>query len=400
MLLTAVVVAMAGAWLSVIFTFNLMGPSAGALTYAPLWIGNSIKAATASAYLEHGAPTPTALESASALATTVVRREPANVVAVRTLALTAAVTDRGDAKAKRLITYAESLSRRDLPTQLWLIENNVAANNIDSALLHYDRALRTNLAARDILIPILAEAAKQPAVAHPLAKMLATRPMWWTEFADKFIFASDAPDALALTMGVLRLDPSKEGERNFLQQTMVSLVDGGAPAKAYSLFTSAVGKSIPSGTFVRNGSFTDAPKLAPFDWLLLDETDLSATRDRRGDGANDWSLFLTAQNGRNGVVARQLLMLPPGSYRLTAAGGDMPRDAASVPVISFVCADKTATTLGIFRYAAATVRAVIDDAFLVPASGCPAVWLLVSRSAPLDRESAVPWVDGFTIRRI
>jgi hypothetical protein len=315
MLLTAVVVAMAGAWLSVIFTFNLMGPSAGALTYAPLWIGNSIKAATASAYLEHGAPTPTALESASALATTVVRREPANVVAVRTLALTAAVTDRGDAKAKRLITYAESLSRRDLPTQLWLIENNVAANNIDSALLHYDRALRTNLAARDILIPILAEAAKQPAVAHPLAKMLATRPMLWTEFADKFIFASDAPDALALTMGVLRLDPSKEGERNFLQQTMVSLVDGGAPAKAYSLFTSAVGKSIPSGTFVRNGSFTDAPKLAPFDWLLLDETDLSATRDRRGDGANDWSLFLTAQNGRNGVVARQLLMLPRHAAR-------------------------------------------------------------------------------------
>jgi hypothetical protein len=397
-ILAVAFVAILVSWLTVIFTFNLMGANASARSYAPLWIGNSVKAATASAYLEGGKPTSDNLVSARTLATAVLRREPANVVAARTLALVSSVAEGNDVKAKRLITYAESLSRRDLPTQLWLIEKNVAANKIDGALVHYDRALRTNVGARDILIPILSEAAKQPAVAAPLAKMLAKRPLWWTEFADKFIFASDAPEALALTMGALRLDAKKDGERNFLQQTMVSLVEGGAPAKAYSIYLSAVGNARPPSTFVRNGGFAEMPTLAPFDWLLLDEADLAATRDRRDEGAGDWSLFLTAQNGRNGIVARQLLMLPPGSYRLGAIGGDMPRDAASVPVVSLICADKAATMLGRFRYTAGRANAAIDGAFTVPSAKCPAVWLLVSRSAPLDRESVTPWVDGFAIR--
>ncbi len=395
---TIAIVAALVAWLTIAFTVNLMGANVSARAYAPLWSGNSIKAATASAYLEGAKTTANDLKEAQRLATMVVQREPANVVAIRSLGLVASVSG-DDEKGKRLITYAESLSRRDLPTQLWLIEKNVAANDIDGALVHYDRALRTNLGAREILIPILSEAAKQPAVSVPLSKMLARRPLWWSEFAEKFIYASDAPEALAMTMGALRLDPRKEGERNFLQQTMVSLVEGGAPTRAYALFKSATGKSATSANFVRDGGFDASPVLAPFDWLFLDEADLGAMRDRRGDGAGDWSLFLTAQNGRNGVVARQLLMLPPGQYRFNAQGGEMPSDAATAPTISLVCADKVAASLGNFQFSAGAIKAEIDGAFTVPISGCPAVWLLISRSAPLDRDNVTPWIDALVIRR-
>lgn len=387
------------AWLTMAFTFSLMSANSSVRAYAPLWIGNGVKAATASAHLERAKPTLFDLKEAQRLALIVIQREPANVVAVRSLGLIASVSS-NDEKAKRLMTYSESLSRRDLPTQLWLLEKNVAANDIKGSLVHYDRALRTNIGARDILIPILSEAAKQPEVAVPLSKLLTKRPLWWTEFAEKFIYAADAPDSLALTMQALRLDPKKEGERNFLQQALVSLVQGGAPAKAYALFTTAVGKSTSTTSFVRDGGFSVLPVLAPFDWSLLDEPDLSAIRNRRADGTNDWSLFLTAQNGRRGAVARQLLMLPPGRFRLNAQGGDMPRDTASVPAVALVCASQSATSLGTFSFTAGAATASIDGIFSVPDKGCPAVWLLISRSAPLYQDDVTPWIDGLIVRRL
>ena len=43
------------------------------------------------------------------------------------------------------------MSRRDLPTQLWLIEENVNRNNVPGALRHYDVALRTSLSSHELL---------------------------------------------------------------------------------------------------------------------------------------------------------------------------------------------------------------------------------------------------------
>jgi hypothetical protein len=387
-------------WFTMAFTFAMMGTNATARSFVPLWVASNVKAATASAILQSGNPAPSDLKMAHDLAAAVVRREPANVTAIRSLGAAAAISDPFNAKAARLFSYAESLSRRDLPTQLWLIERAVAKNDIPDALVHYDRALRTNVAARDILIPVLADAAKQPAVSIPLAQMLAGRPLWWTEFADKFIYASDAPSPLALIMGRLRLNRDEPGERNFLSQTMVSLIQGGAPDKAYALFKQAGGRDATNVDMVRDGGFDGPVGIAPFDWAFVDEADLAAVRERRDDGAGSWVLSLTAQNGRSGVVARQLLMLPAGQYRLGGRGGDIANDNAATPTISLICADKAGATLAVARYPAGQQQAAIDAPFTVPEKSCPAVWLLISRGAPLDRESVTPWVDSISVRRM
>ena len=386
-------------WFSIVFTFAMMGASATARSFVPLWIASNVEAATASTILQSGSPTAAELTIARSLGQSVIKRDPTNVSAVRSLGTLAALSDPFNAKAARLFTYAETLSRRDLPTQLWLIERNVAANDIPGALVHYDRALRTNVAARDLLIPILVEAAKQPAVADSLAKIIAHRPLWWAEFMDKFIYAADAPQSLELIAAQLRLNKKNDGERNLLIQTMMSLVEGNAPQRAYDLFKQADGSN-PSGVnFVRDGGFDNSGGLPPFDWSFVDEADLSAVRERRTEGIAAWVLSMVAQNGRGGIAAQQLLMLPAGLYRLSGRGGDMPEDLIATPKIVLTCTGKGGVPLVVARYPTGQAHAAVDTTFTVPTTGCPAVWLILSREAPVNREAVTPWVDAITVRR-
>ncbi|MFV3464693.1 hypothetical protein ACNJFH_21305, partial [Mycobacterium tuberculosis] len=87
------------------------------------------------------------------LAQAALQRDPMSVRAVSTLAFLAA--EKGNAvQAARLLAYSERLSRRDLPTQLALIETKVQANDVVGALVHYDRALRTSKTSEAILVPV------------------------------------------------------------------------------------------------------------------------------------------------------------------------------------------------------------------------------------------------------
>jgi len=103
--------------------------------------------------------------TAAGLAREALSRDVTVVAAWRTLGLELETEGRrGD--AERLIRFAERLSRRDLPTQLWLIEANVARNDIEGALAHYNIALRTSQAAADVLFPILVQAILSTAFAE------------------------------------------------------------------------------------------------------------------------------------------------------------------------------------------------------------------------------------------
>ncbi|MFV3517295.1 hypothetical protein ACNJD8_22045, partial [Mycobacterium tuberculosis] len=67
-------------------------------------------------------------------------QDPTAVAAVATLGINAQL--RGDTgPARRIFAYANQLSRRDLRTQLWAIEDAVSRNDIPGVLNNYDIAL-------------------------------------------------------------------------------------------------------------------------------------------------------------------------------------------------------------------------------------------------------------------
>lgn len=358
-----------------------------------------VKAATAAGIVQ-SRPSPQEIARARTLAEAALRREPVNVTASRTLGFVA-LFQRDEAKAARLFRYAESLSRRDLPTQLWLIESRVARNDIQGALRHYDRALRASTSSRDLLEPILIQASADPAIGQPLAALLAVRPPWWTSFTERMI-ATEAPPTAALGLIVrrLRLDPSNDYERGLLAGALNRLVESGAYRLAYAIYREARGGAPPRTELVRNPDFSLESAIPPFEWQLHDTPGLAAVTEARDGAPEGLALSIIAENGRSGEVARELLMAPAGEYRLTAVAGAVPADEQARPAISVVCAGEGGAALARLRLpAAASSPARIAHRFRVPPSGCPAQWLRIESGASVDRsEELPPWVASLSVR--
>ena len=96
-------------------------------------------------------------DRATRLAWLALRQDPTAVRAAITLGLSAQLGGEING-ARRLFAYAQALSRRELQTQLWAIEDAVSRDDITGALRQYDIALRTSRKAPDLLFPVLASA--------------------------------------------------------------------------------------------------------------------------------------------------------------------------------------------------------------------------------------------------
>jgi hypothetical protein len=157
-----IMAATASAWATGAFTFAMTSAASAPDRAAQAWPLSSALSGQAAALASRSNGSQSDMAQANVLARRALAHSPINVEAVRTLALVQAASGRADS-AHRLIKYAETLSRRDVPTQMWLIEDRVAANDIPAVLLHYHRAMQTSREARSLLSPILAQAANNPA---------------------------------------------------------------------------------------------------------------------------------------------------------------------------------------------------------------------------------------------
>jgi tetratricopeptide (TPR) repeat protein len=340
---------------------------------------------------------PEARERALSLAQAALQREPVNVAAARSLAIAAAFA-RDEALANRYLAYAEGLSRRDVGTQLLLLEREVRRNDVPSALRHYDRALRVSTDARGTLLPIMIGAAADPAIAAEIARLLDPRPPYWFAFGERLVLESTSPAAMTMLLGRLRLDPADERERSLMIIAVRRLIEMGAHRHAEQIYRRAGGAALaPNGSQVRNGDFDSSEiGLPPFDWLLVNESQLGAFKER-SDPRGGNVLRLTAENGRGGEVARQLLRLAPGRYRLDAMAGDVQGEPR--PRLAIICAGRGGPSLVVLEFPdAGSSGARLGSAFAVPRGACPAQWLTVIAASSIDVERAAPWLDAISVR--
>ncbi|MEK9213187.1 tetratricopeptide repeat protein [Sphingomonas sp. 2378] len=248
------------------------------------------------------------LATSRQLALKALRRDPTVVAAVQTLGLIANGT--GDMKnAATLLAYAQRLSRRNLQTHLWAIEYHVTKGDVIGALDSYDRALRTSLAARDILFPVLGSAADDPAVAWQLAKRLGRKPLWYDAF---LWFVGSDPQVQPATAVRLFVMATRAGVP--LQPAALSaLISRSLDAQQYDVSWAAYALLRPGAdrSGVRDPSFRHLPDIpAAFDWTLASDGSIQAQKD----GGN---LEVEAGSGTTGIAVQQRQMLPPGRYKLT-----------------------------------------------------------------------------------
>ncbi|HCB75835.1 MAG TPA: hypothetical protein DEP91_06630 [Sphingomonas bacterium] len=267
------------------------------------------------------------------LARQALRQDPMAISALSTLGLQAQL--RQDiAAARRLFAYSQRLSRRDLQTQLWAIEDSVARGDIPAVLSHYDIALRTSRNAPDLLFPVLGSAIEDQAIRTSLARMLLTRPAWSLAFvsyaAESSVDANATASLLAsLVRGGYRVPDAA------VAQTIDKLISAGAIDAAWRFYQ--VARGAVDRRRSRDPRFeSEFTTPSVFDWQTPDTVGVSSSIQR---GQRGGMVEFGAPPSVGGPVLQQRQFLPPGRYRLSGRSVAIDQNVSALPFWTLVCAN-------------------------------------------------------------
>lgn len=270
---------------------------------------------------------------ASGVARRALSEDPTAIGALTTLGLDAQLAG-NISIARRLFIYSEHLSRRDIPTQLWEIEDAVSRGDIDTALTHYDTALRVSHTAPDLLFPVLASAISDPAIRLATVRTLARRPEWTNNFITYISGKGADPRSTAILFRELRRAGVPIAGESAIALINL-LISHGAVDDAWSFYASThpgVERNRSRDPHFDAGVFG----LSPFDWRSADQASISASV-QHGDMGN--LLDFSAPSSVEGAVLQQLQLLPAGLYRLAGHSIGVDQPEVSRPYWTLTCPD-------------------------------------------------------------
>lgn len=285
--------------------------------------------------LARSGPKATAADrrEADRLARLALRQDPTAVAAASALGLNTQI--RGDvAGARRLFAYAERLSRRDLAMNVWAIEDAVGRGDVAGALRHYDLALRTSREAPALLFPILSSAIADGPVRHALVGTMSGRPIWAAQFVTYAADEGPAPEATVRFFADLRRARLPVAD-DAGATVMFKLMDRKRPEEAWAYY--ALTHPGADRRRLRDPDFAAyRPNASPFDWYVTNTAGLTVSIERDDHGG---LADIVAAPSIGGVALRQVLLLPPGTYRLEGRARGVDQPAVSRPYWALACSD-------------------------------------------------------------
>jgi hypothetical protein len=292
-------------------------------------------AARYSEALSVGAAGTTEQARSAGMARTALVNEPLAAEAVTVLALDAALNN-DRAAAQRLFSHSNRLTRRELPTRLWLIQDAVERNAVPEVIHHYDIALRTSRQASEILFPILAAAVGDPEIARPLAAMLAKRPSWDKAFID--YLATSGPDPIASAQFYRLLERRSVAVPETARARIIDTLTAAGRFNAAWDYYRSTHKGADRRQS-RDPEFSSQTELATaFDWkpVLSNPGATADIRPARGGGVFDFAMPSTV----GGTVLEQLQLLPVGRYRIEGLTTGIDQLEGTHPFWQLVCPDE------------------------------------------------------------
>lgn len=353
------------------------------------------KAAYAEQLVVVGRGAPAALAEARPLAQAALLRDATIVPAWRSFAV-ADYTPAREGATIRLFALIERMSRRDLLTQLALIEERVRRNDIAGALGHYDIALRTHPESADFLFPVLVAATANDGIVGPLAALLRTDPPWRQPFL--FALAQAPPSGrnalrLVRVLAAAHLFPRED--------IMATLIDKVAAARDFDSARRLYSLARPGNAdaFVRNGGFSGAAPFSTFEWTMVGEGDLSADQINLNGAGDGNVLEVRAARGAGGIVAQQILVLAPGRYRISERSGPLSETRPVDLYWRVVCVNRANSVIAEIPIARAGAAGAAASVWQVPAADCAAQWLALAVRPGGASADAGAWVDAVAISR-
>jgi hypothetical protein len=270
-------------------------------------------------------------------------------------------------EAERALLAAKLRDPRSVPARFFLAQHYLRENNL-RGLDEVADITRLSPTAAGAIAPYLAAFAKQPAAHAPLRRILSANPA--LRSAVLGTLAGDSANAPL----VVRLGGLEAGaDTPWVASLLHTLIGSGEVRMARSLWAQAAGVETAKIDGLYDGNFSSPKAPPPFNWDLTSSAlGLAERRDGR--------LHVIYYGERDGALARQLVVLGPGSYRLTIPSQG--NDRANNLSWSARCVGDTSSE-GLASAPAA--RGLLD--FTVPEQ-CAAVWIeLVAHASDMGSQT-------------
>ena len=323
---------------------------------------------------------PSAATEADALAA--FRRAPLSEVPML-IAARRAVDREDGARAERLVSEAARRNPRSRYALLLKLDQQVRSGRAAEAAGTMAVLTRSFPDAGPLLTAQLALMAANPETRGAVREVMATDPQLRAAVLEQL--ARQGADADT----ILDLAGQPEGGTPAWQRILLErLVDRGDVAEAQRVWQRLSGVRPPDPPGIYDPDFAGLPGAPPFNWNLETSGEGFAERADRG-------LHGEYYGRGNARMASQLLVLPPGTYRLsfTADGRAESEDGKIAMTVS--CHPGTLTGLEIPITDVGGSPSEFEAEFTVPASGCPGQWLRVEGSV-----SEFPKDQQVTIRQL
>lgn len=325
-------------------------------------------------------------------------RDPLNTTALRSLGL--GFAGKGDmARADALLSFVGRRTWRDGPASGWLLTRRLEQGRFAEAMDQADALLRRDPgeSAQTAIFPVLTLAAAYDDPRGTLIERLSLAPWWRTNFLQFLANRGDPSASRAVLLGLRACPhpPTAEEVAPFLAHRIAARDFAGALRDWRALSPSAC----CAGALIRNGDFTAATDNTPFTWSRAEgagaTSDVTAAPDLPGTRA----LRVDYDGSSSPDLPKQLLVLPPGSYRLTWRQRVEATEAADRLGWTVRCAEdqRLLAARPAARSGGGTIE-VLD--VTVPDSGCQGQWLQLSPSPGDRRSSMTLWSWAFRLEPI
>jgi hypothetical protein len=274
--------------------------------------------------------------------------------------------------AQKAFEAAQWRDPRSLPAAYFLADRYLRVGEIARGLNEVGTLARLSPYGPATIGPYLAAYAKDPATWPELRRLFQANPGLASPTLVALASRIDTAPAVLELAG-----PYEKGvEPQWLAPLLTTLTGAGEYAKARAIWGRATG--VTSDQLLYDSAFADRASPPPFNWTLT--TSAVGLAERQPGGR----LHIVYYGQEDGFLATQLVLLPPGSYRLSM---QLLGDPARARALSWsIWCDKAPQALS-----SASLNAVAAHGlqFQVP-SGCEAQWVkLAGVSSDISQQSDV-----------
>lgn len=326
-----------------VFGFLNAGSEAGIAALGGLNVGTSLNGEVESRLLDQGfrqavfASAERGEESFPAIDARLSERaekvrvlRPLDPVPIRVLAVGRIAKSNPDL-AQEILTASASIYKRDVASNMWLVQDFARRGQIDELIRYFDRALRTNREARTASMPAFVGLIAQPEGRARVARLVEGNPDWevafWSEFARNPIalenaaaFFDEGQISFADQPAELKLSIYSNLKKRRFFDTLFELAD----------LDSGLGREATAGDLDAWSSVG-----SPIGWQLISAGLVSS----RYDGTRD-ALVVEARPGAMDTFAERL-MRKGSQSRLEVALADQVPKGMRMRVSAFCATDQT-----------------------------------------------------------